>query len=895
MLLGRRAERETLDRLLVRARAGRSGALVVRGEPGVGKSALLEYVVEQASGCRVERAVGVQSRVELAFAGLHQLCAPMLDRLGRLPGPQRDALGTAFGLRDGDPPDRFLVALAVLGLVSEAAEEQPLVCVVDDAQWLDRASAQALAFVARRLVAESVALVFAVRESGVDQELADLPELALEGLRNGDARALLGSVIQGPLDERVRDRIVAETRGNPLALLELPRGLTVAELAGGFGLPQALPLSSRIEENFRRRIETLPTETRRLLLVAAAEPIGDPVPVWRAAQRLGIGVEAAAPAEAAGLLELGASVRFRHPLVRSAVYRAAPLEDRRGVHRALADATDPEVDPDRRAWQRAQAAAGPDEDVAQELERSAGRAQARGGLAAAAAFLELSAGLTLEPAQRARRALDAAQAKHRAGAPEAALVLLAMADTGPLDELERARADLLRAQVAFGAAAGSDAPTLLFEAAKQLEPLDIDLARQTYLDALCAIVYVGALDSGCDPLEVAQAALLAVRPGPPRAIDLLLDGLALLITEGHAAAVPALRLALSGFDRDDLSAGDGLALATRHVQMARDAGALAVLPHTLAQLVGIHLRNGELATAAALMQEVDAAVEATRSEPSLHLALSLAAFQGREAEARALIEAGDEHVTFRGGGIGLVVVQWATALLYNGLGRYEEALCGGMRAHDDAEPVGKPPWTLPELIEAAARSGELEEAADSLRRLCEMTQVSRTDWALGLEARSRALLSHGDEAERLYREAIDRLAGPGSRVDLARAHLVYGEWLRRERRRLEAGKELRTAHEMLSGMGVQAFADRAARELLATGETARRHSVESSGQLTAQEAQIARLAGDGLSNPEIGARLFISPRTVQYHLRKVFTKLDITSRTQLDRALPGDPITAGRV
>ena len=913
MLLGRRSECETLDRLLDAVRAGESRALVVRGEPGVGKTALLQYVRERASGCRVVRAAGVQSLMELAFAGLQQLCAPLLDRLERLPDPQREALRTAFGLSAGVPPDRFFVGLAVLSLLADVAEERPLVWVVDDAQWLDEASAQALAFVARRLSAESVALVLAAR-AGEQQRWSGLPELVVDGLNDCDARALLASVIRAPLDEAVRDRIVAETRGNPLALLELPRGLTPAQLAGGFGLPGAVGLSGRIQETFRRRLDALPVETQRLLLVAATEPIGEPELVWSAAERLGIGRAAATAAADAGLAEFGARVRFRHPLVRSAVYQAASPQDRRTAHQALAEATDPEVDPDRRAWHRAGAARGPDEAVAEELERSAGRARARGGVAAAAAFLELSAGLTLEPARRAQRALAAAQAKHQAGAPEAALALLAMAETEPLDELERARADLLRAQVAFGWGPGSDAPTLLFEAAERLEPLDLDLARQTYLDALCATVYVGPLDSGCDPVEVAQAALAAVRSGPPRAIDLLLDGLALLITEGYATAAPALRRALSAFDRDDLSAGEGLgwgwlacylasslwehetqfALATRYVRLARDA-ALAVLPHTLSQLVGIHLRNGELATAAALMQEVDAAVEATRSEPSLHLALSLAALQGREAEARALIETGDEQVRFRGGGIGLVVVQWAGALLYNGLGRYEDALRAGLHAHDDAEPVGRPPWTLPELIEAAARSGMPEQAADALRRLSEMTQVSGTDWALGLEARSRALLSDGEVAESLYREAIDRLASPGSRVDLARAHLVYGEWLRRERRRLDAREELRTAHEMLSAMGVQGFADRAARELLATGETARRRTVETSGQLTAQEAQIARLARDGLSNPEIGARLFISPRTVEYHLHKVFAKLDISSRKALDRVLSSDPDAAQSV
>jgi DNA-binding CsgD family transcriptional regulator len=916
MLLGRRNECAALDQLLEAVRAGESRALVLRGEAGVGKSALLGYLQQQSAGCRVARAVSAQSEMELPFAGLHQLCAPILDRLGSLPGPQRDALCTAFGLSAGDPPDRFFVGLAVLSLLAEAAQDQPLLCLVDDAQWLDEVSSQALAFVARRLSAESVALVFAVRAPDTDPaeptEPTGLHELRVRGLNYGDAKALLGSAIRGPLDEQVRDRIVAETRGNPLALLELPRGSTPAELAGGFGLPDAQALEGRIEESFQRRLEVLPSDSRLLLLVAAAEPLGEPVLVWRAAERLGIAPDAALPAEVAGLFEIGARVRFRHPLVRSAVYLSASPEDRRSVHAALADATDGEVDPDRRAWHRAQATAGPDGDVAAELERSAGRAQARGGVAAAAAFLERASALTPEPSRRAERALAAAEAKFLAGAPDAALGLLAAAQAGKLDELHRARVDLLRAQVEFASTFASDAPRLLFAAAMRLEPLDIALARATYLDALCATVYIGPLAGGCDPLDVAKAALAAARPLLPSASDLMLDGLALLITEGYAAAVPTLRRALAAFDSDDLPTRVGLgfgwlacyiastlweheiqyALAVRFIELAREAGQLAMIPPTVAQLVGIHLRNGELSTAAALMQEAENAVQATASEAALQLSLALAAYQGRESEVRALIAAGDKQVRFRDSGIGLVVVQWASTLLFNGLGRYEEAVRAALRAQDHVEPIGKPPWTLPELIEAAARSGAHEEAADAFRRLSAMTQVSGTGWALGLEARCRALLSDGAEAERLYREAIQRLGEPGSSVDLARAHLVYGEWLRGEGRRRDARDELRTAHEMLSSMGVQAFADRAARELAAAGETARTRGSRPTDKLTAQESQVARLARDGLSNPEIGARLFISPRTVEYHLHKVFAKHNIRSRNDLARVLSGDPSLA---
>ena len=457
-LLGRRSECAALDQLVASVRAGPSRVLVLRGEAGVGKSALLEYLVQHASGCGIARAVGAESEMELAYAGLQQLCAPYLDRLERLPGPQRGALGTAFGLRDGGAPDRFLVGLAALSLLSDIAEKRPLVCIVDDAQWLDAASAQALAFVARRLGAESVGLVFAVREPGGEQHFAGLPELAVGGLADGDARELLGTVLAGPLDERVRDRIVAETRGNPLALLELPRGRTPAELAGGFGPSGGPAVPGRIEQSFRERLAPLPPSTRLLLLVAAAAPAGDPVLVWRAAAGLGIRPDAAASAAAMGLVDFGAQVRFSHPLVRSAVYRAGAPEERRRVHRALAEATDADVDPDRRAWHRARAAAGLDENVAAELERSAGRARARGGLAAGAAFHERAAELTPDLRRRAQRALLAAQGKHQAGAPDAALRLLAMAQAGPLDEHERARAQLLHAQITFAMTRGRDAP-----------------------------------------------------------------------------------------------------------------------------------------------------------------------------------------------------------------------------------------------------------------------------------------------------------------------------------------------------------------------------------------------------------------------------------------------------
>ena len=890
---------------------GQSRVLVLRGEAGAGKSALLDYLMDQASGCRVARASGVESEMELAFAGLHQLCAPMLERLEHLPGPQREALGVAFGLSAGPAPDRFLVGLAVLGLLSEAAGERPLVCVVDDAQWLDRASAQALSFVARRLLAESVALVFAVREPGDEHEMSGLPELVVAGLGDGDARALLDSVIHGRLDEPVRDRIVAETHGNPLALLELPRGLTSAQLAGGFGLLDAMPLASRIEQSFLRRLEALPVQTRRLLLVAAAEPVGDVMLLWRAAERLGLGADAAGPAQTAGLIELAVRVRFRHPLVRSAAYRAAAVPDRQEVHRALAEATDAAVDPDRRAWHRAHAASGPDEDLAGELERSAERARARGGVAAAAAFLARATELTADPARRGTRALAAAQAKFDAAAPDSASELIASADIAPLDELQRARLDRLRAEITFARTRGNDAPALLLDAATRLEPFDVRLARETYLEALRASIFVGRLGGARTMKDAAEAAHGArPGPGPPRAIDLLLDGLATRFTEGYAASVSPLRRALDAFWQEDGPSEDDkrwlwLAcpvapepvapdlwddetwhrLTARAVTLARDSGALTALPIALTYRASVHVHAGEFAAASALIEEADAISEATGNAPLPYTSLLLAAWRGQEAQASQLIEADVRDANTRGEGRAIGLAEYATAVLYNGLGRYEDALAAARRAceHDDLGFFG---WALVELVEAAGRSGRPEEARTTLGRLEERTRFAGTDWALGIQARSCALLSEDEEADVLYREAIERLARSRVVVHSARAHLLYGEWLRRKNRRVDAREQLRTAHETFSRIGAEAFAERARRELLATGETVRKRTLEARDQLTAQEAQIARLAAQGHTNPEIGAQLFISARTVEYHLRKVFLKLDISSRKELRQALP---------
>ena len=892
--------------------AGASRVAVLRGEAGVGKSALLGYLAERVAGWRLARAVGVESEMELAYSGLHQLCAPMLDHLDGLPVPQRDALATVFGLSAGPAPDRFLVGLATLTLVAEAAERQPLLCIVDDAQWLDQASAQILGFVARRLLAERIALVCAARTGIGDNVLTGLPELPVEGLDDRDARALLLDNVYGPLDPAVCDQIIAESHGNPLALLELPRTRRAVDLAGGFRLVNAGELPGRIEESFLQRLGGLPAETQLLALAAAAEPLGDRVLLYRAAEILGVGMAAANSADDAGLLRMRARVEFAHPLVRSAVYRTAAAADRHRVHGALAEATDVQVDPDRRAWHRAHAAPAPDEGVAADLELSASRARERGGFAAAAAFLARASELTPDPHRRAQRALAGAEASLQAGAFAAALGLLATAAAGPLDEFQHARVDLVRARVAFSSSQSSGPLPLLLKAARQLEPLDLDLSRETYLTAWVAAIYAGDLAGEATLLEICRA-IRALPPPPaaPSALDLLLDGLALLTTDGHAAAAPTLQRAVKALTtipaEDVLRWGwaataasfavwdhEGTrAICLRHVQLARSAGALGQLHYPLAALGDVTALRGDFAAAASFATEAENLAAATGVRFAPYTALRLRALEGKEMEAAALIARAIEQSAADGERLSAANANWAAAVLYNGLGRYDEAAASARRAMSNTFEPWVSTWALPELIEAAARSGDAKLAHEALERLEKTTQPSGTDWALGIEARARALLSDGASADDLYREAIERLGASRLPPDLARAHLLYGEWLRREGRRVNAREQLRTAHDMLNAIGMEAFAERARRELLATGEKMRRRLNEARDQLTPQEEQIARLARDGLSNPEIAAHLFLSARTVEWHLRKVFTKLGISSRKDLRRVLADTTLAPG--
>jgi DNA-binding CsgD family transcriptional regulator/tetratricopeptide (TPR) repeat protein len=903
-LLGRKRECEALDQLLADALAGRSAVTILRGEAGAGKSALLAYLSERVADWYVARAAGVESEMELAYSGLHQLTAPMLNRLDRLPVPQRDALATVFGLSTGPAPDRFLVGLATLTLFADVAEQQPLVCIVDDAQWLDRASAQILGFVARRLLAERIALVGATRTGTGEDVLVGLPELPINGLGVSDARALLLDNMPGPLDAAICEQIVSESRGNPLALLEFPRSWNIAKLAGGFGLPDTHPVVNKIEQGYVRRLRQLPSETQLFVLTAAAEPLGDPLLLHRATGMLSVDIAAADPAVDAGLLRVAGRIEFAHPLVRSAAYRSATAEDRHRAHRALADATDPDTDPDRRAWHRARATPGRDDEVAAQLEQSAGRAQARGGVAAAAAFLQRAVGLTVDPRRRAERALAAAQASLQAGAFDAAIGLLATAEAGPLDESQRARADLVRGHAAFASGLGSEVPPLLLSAGQRLEPFDAELARETYLTAWLAAIQAGSAAESVIR-QICRAIRALPQPvGPPRPHHMLLNGLALLTTEGFAAAAPTLHRAANALpdmpDEDVLRWGiaatsaaaamwddEGLlAISTRLVKLVREAGALAELPLNLYSLGVATMWIGDFAGAAALAAETDSVAAATESHFPPFTLLRLQSLQGKEAECSALITRAIRQTGASGQTTSAIPAHWAAAVLYNGLGRYQEATSAAEQATSNPLDPWIPRWVLSELVEAAARDGNVALGGDALKRLAETTQPAGNDFALGIEVRCRALLSDGAAAENLYREAIERLSRTRLGPELARAHLLFGEWLRGEGRLIDAREQLRTAHDMFVGIGMEAFAERTRRELIAAGEKVHERTDVTRELLTPQEEQIARLARDGLSNPEIGAQLFLSARTVEWHLGKVFTKLDISSRRQLRAALP---------
>ncbi|MCU1659377.1 MAG: transcriptional regulator, luxR family [Pseudonocardiales bacterium] len=899
-----------LEQLIGRVRFGQGGSLVVLGEAGAGKTTLLGKSLDLATGCRVVDLGGVATESELAFAAIHRLSEQMWDGLERLPDPQADALRSALGLTTAGGPDGLLVGLAVRSLLAGAADQRPLVCLVDDAQWLDGPSARALAFVARRLDALPVGLVFAARERR--EELVGLPEVAVEGLSVAEARSLVDRAFPGPFDDDVRARIVSETQGNPVAVADTLRLLSPVAIAGGFGAPSAIPLPTAMEESFRRRLEPLPDDTRLLLLVAAAEPLGRPRLLWRAADVLGIPATAADCADAAGLLRFGALVGFRHPAMRSAVYRAASPDERRRVHRALAQATDAEMDPDRRAWHRGEAASAPDEAVAAELDGAAGSAQAKGGLIAAAALLDRAAALTPDPVRRSERMFAAGRAKLAAGATDEALELLVKAEPKLLETREGARLEQLLVRIVVAQRGGSDAPALLLSAARRLSPLDAGLSRETYLAALEAAIQAGHIHSTPGLAQVASAAGAAPPPPQPaRAVDLLLDGLAALFSDRHTIAMPVLKQALRMLELESeprwLALGAGLAsdlwddataraLAGRQKELALRNGAMRALRRSLSALAQLSVYAGDFTAAADLIEQACTVPSHPVTAAVPCASLMLAAFRGAEAETARLIEVTIEHATLRGEGRVIAFAEEMTAVLQNSLGNYRDALTAAQQAAEHGQ-LGASDRALAELIEAAVRCGEREIGQVALARLDARTRFSGTDWALGIEARSRALLSESQAADQLYRTAIERLGRCSVTTALARAHLLYGEWLRREARRVEARQHLHIALHMFTTMGAQAFADRTERELLASGERLHKQTVEPRTQLTSQEAQISQFALDGYSNPEIAAKLYLSPRTVEYHLRKVFMKLGIRSRNELHRVLgPAEvhPSTASR-
>lgn len=912
-LRGRERELAVLASVLHRPARGQSGVLLITGEAGIGKSALVDAAVRAAPDeLRIERATAAESEMALPYAGLHQLTAGLADESSTLPTPQRAALDAAFG-RSGDDesPNPFLVGLAVLGLLVQASARQPLACVVDDAHWLDAQSAQVLAFVARRLAAERVALILAVRTA--DGEVEGLPELAMEGLAEADALALFAHALPGAVDERVRDQLLAESRGNPLALLELPRALTAAEF-GSAHTGRPAPLVERIEDSLLAQVRALPEPAQRLLVVAAAEPTGDPVLLRRAADALELGTEAFDAAVSAEALTVGARFELRHPLVRSAVYRAAPAEERRRVHAALADATDPEIDPDRRAWHRAQATVSPDETVAADLERSAGRARRRGGAGAAAAFLERAAALTPDRERATVRLVAAAQAMQDAGAPQDALRLLAAAPDDALPPREAALAAALRARARYALDRDATIAPALVAAAQRLAPLDAAAAREAYLDAFSVARYAGRVAQAVEPdaspaislADVGHAVLEATRDETPeRPLDLVLQGQARIAVRDYAGGVPLLRRAFAAYDpRTARSADlpwilracqeafdiwdlDALrTLSAAQVELARAGGVLAALPNAL-NLRGVALlQDGDLDAAAVVADEIELIKQVTRQSFPANVHVVVAAWRGREAVAQPLIAELRAGALARREGLALSIADFAEAILFNGLGRHAEALAASRHQLPYAGELRVTMRAMTELVEAAVHVGEHAVAEQALAQLQSISEPLGGRWLGGeLELATALVAGEDDAAEAHYLAAVEQLDASGLFLVAGRARLCFGEWLRRRRRRIDAREQLTEAERRFTARGAEAFAARAARELTSTGAKARPRIPGASDALTPQELNVARMARDGLTNREIATRLFVSDRTVEYHLRKVYGKLGITSRRALADAL----------
>jgi DNA-binding CsgD family transcriptional regulator len=907
-MLGRDDERSAIDDVLTAARGGRSGALVFVGDAGMGKTTLLDHAVATATDFRITRIAGIESEAEFGFATLHRLLLEFLDRLEELPDPQRDALGSAFGLVDGPPPDRFLVGLAALTLLAAVAMERPLLCVIDDAQWVDRESLDTLAFVGRRLYADRMALLFAVRpEPGRQVHLEGLTDVPVGPLGEQHTLELLASVASGPVNVEVARRIVATTEGCPLAVTELARNLTAAQLGGGDVLPDPLPLSGRLERHYIEQVRRLPSDTQLLVLLAAAQSSGDQAALWRAADELGISRDAATPLDDGDLVDLGNRVAFRHPLIRSAVYGGAGAGARRRVHAALARVSDRASELDSHARHLAAASLGPDEEVASELERAALRAGDHGRYAAHAALLTRAAELTPDRERQVDRLLAAAQLHLTAGSPSRARAALDDVRAELADPRRRAQATRLRA--ALGAYdMPARIPAVLLDAAEDLESLDPRLARDTYAEALEASLVSCQITTGTTPEAIARAALRAPsdKSGDVTMADLMIDAFGTRLGVGYVEAVEPLRRFVAalladdpaprGFTRWSAPGSDAAAelwdadgyrgLLLRMEEDERERGGLDALRITLGGLGHCDMWAGRFASSEARHDEATAISTALGAPAFIWemLKVELFAWQGRVAETRSIVEVLTAHGDrFAGVAVNLALV--ASTILDLGLGDYDSALATARELFEsDSPPQGT--QILPELVEAAVRNDETSVARHARDRLAVRARASGSAWALGSLARSDALLASDDRAEALYQEALHQLGRTYVRTDLARVRLLYGEWLRRRQRRVDAREQLRIAHEMFSGMGANAFAERARSELAATGERVRKRAVATSRELTPQEAQIGDLAAAGATNSEIATRLYLSAATIDYHLRKVYRKLGVSSRRELRKVLP---------
>ncbi len=912
MLYGRDAERAVLLRLLGGAREGASGAIVVRGEPGVGKSALLADTLGATGELRVLRATGIQSESELAFAALHQLLRGELFRIDRIPGRQADALAGALGLAPTAAADRFLVSIAVLSVLADAAEEQPIVCVVDDAQWLDQASADALCFAARRLHAEPIAMLFAARDGDTRPFAAEgIDELHLQGLGPGPATELLAHRTGAPLPPDVADRLVSLTGGNPLALLELSAAIGGDRFHGD----ELIALPERVEREFTARARSLPDATQVLVLLAAADDGADPGVFAAASGVLRVDPLDLAPAELAGLVRVTASgIEFRHPLVRSAIYHSAPFSARQAVHRALAAAVGAEY-PDRRAWHRATATLGHDETVATEMEATAARARQRGGHVAAAVALERAAALTPLADDRARRLAAAARAAWLGGQPQRSLVLAGLAEeTGTLEVALRVDLAHLRGTIELRCGNAADALMQLSAAVAQASPLgpraalmimgeSVEAAMCSYDDQwiIAAAERFAAMDGAeADPETgtlvehlIGKAHMLAGRgaEGTRRLEN--------VIAEAMAEQDP-LRLLHIGAAAVDIGDDTGARLLYGHAAaQARDSGAVSMMPHVLGFLARVELIAGRLPTAMGHATEGLRLADETRQESTacLHRAVlaAIAAYQGRDEDCRREAQAAMQYAAPRALRMHTVTAVEALAMLALQRNRPAEALSlfTSLGDHSPGQSRSlKALLRLPDFVDAAVRAGARAMADDAVAALQSWAHFT-TPHLLALLARCRGLVSDGHEAEHHFATAFDLHALTDRRFELARSHLLLGEAMRRNRRRTEARPHLRAALEVFEQVGATPWADRAAAELRATGETTRRRDVSTFDQLTPQERQIIAQVGEGETNKQIAAGMFLSPRTVDYHLRNVFSKLQITSRTELMRLhLAGDePLT----